>query len=101
MKKRLKGLGFGIGAILLFIVIIILLLPWMDQKGTTPDERSMRFPGDDLIQNPLRVVNRGILFKPARTRFIPGSCKRGLINLACIVIPGSKTWLVVKWRRMK
>jgi len=60
MKKIFKGIGILVGIIAIFVLTIILLTPWMDKKGTTAEERQMPLPGDELIVNPLRSVNRGI-----------------------------------------
>ena len=51
MKKFLKGLGIILGIIAVCVLVIILLLPWMDKKGSTQAEREMIFAGDELVQH--------------------------------------------------
>jgi hypothetical protein len=63
MKKFLIVLGIVILVLVLFVAIMVLLTPWMDRKGTTAEERTMKFAGDDLLKDPARIANRGITIK--------------------------------------
>jgi len=85
MKKNLKVLGIIIGTIAVLILAIILLLPWMDKKGTTDSERNMVFSNDGFVQNPLRVFNRGITIQASPDKIYPwllqiGADKSGMYS---------------------
>lgn len=60
MKKVLVILGILIAILAVIVIVAILLTPWMDRWGTTPQERTAEYPGDDLVENPAKIVNRAV-----------------------------------------
>jgi hypothetical protein len=60
MNKFLLTFGVIVALIAFFVLIIILLTPWMDRWNTTLEERSNTLPGDELLPTPLRVTNRAV-----------------------------------------
>jgi len=77
MKKFLKGLGIFLGIIAVFVLVIILLLPWLDKKGTTQAEQKMAFAGDELVQKSPRVMNRGITIQASPGEIYPWIIQTG------------------------
>jgi hypothetical protein len=90
MKRFLIILGILLAIVALLVVTVIILTPWMDRWGTTPDERTAGFPGDDLVKSPAHL-----------TRSTRGYCKLEQTNPECTAIRGWKTWWDVKWRKMR
>ena len=101
MKKFLLILGIILGVILLVIILAVLLTPWMDKWRTTPEERAMGFPGDDLLANPARVANRAVTIQASADKIYPSICKLALTNPACTATPGWKTWWAARWPKTR
>jgi len=85
MTTLLLILGFPFVLILLVLLFVILLIPLMDRWGTTPAERESRLPGDDLLPEPARVVNRAVTIKAAPEQIYPwllqiGADKSGMYS---------------------
>lgn len=77
MKKFLKGFGIIISIIAVLVLAIILLLPWMDKKGSTQAEREMVFAGDELVKSSSRVMNRGITIQASPEEIYPWIIQTG------------------------
>ena len=60
MKNFLIIVGTLLGLLVLVVLLAIVLTPWMDRWGTTPEERTQKYPGDVFVTNPARTANRGI-----------------------------------------
>jgi hypothetical protein len=85
MKRFLIILGILLAIVALLVVTVIILTPWMDRWGTTPDERTAGFPGDDLVKSPARMVNRGVTINAASDKIYPwilqiGADKSGMYS---------------------
>lgn len=85
MKKFLLVLGIILGIILLVALLAVLLTPWMDKWRTTPEERAMKLPGDDLFENPARVANRAVSINASADKIYPwilqiGADKSGMYS---------------------
>jgi len=85
MKKFLLVLGIILGIIVLVVLLAVLLTPWMDKWRTTPEERAMKLPGDDLFENPARVVNRAVSINASPDKIYPwilqiGADKSGMYS---------------------
>ena len=85
MKKFLLVLAIILGVILLLVLLVVLLNPWMDKWRTTPEEREMRLPGDDLFENPARVANRAVTINASVDKIYPwilqiGADKSGMYS---------------------
>ena len=85
MKKFLLVLGIILGIILLVVLLAVLLTPWMDKWRTTPEERAMKLPGDDLFENPARVANRAVTINASADKIYPwilqiGADKSGMYS---------------------
>ena len=85
MKIFLIILGVIVGLILLVVLMAIILTPWMDRWHTTPGERTMALPGDDLLPNPVRVANHAITIKTKAEKIYPwilqiGADKSGMYS---------------------
>ena len=71
--------------LIFFVIAAILFTPWMDRWGTTPAERSTAMPGDDLVPDPLKVINRAVTVKAASAKIYPwllqiGADKAGMYS---------------------
>jgi len=85
MKKFLLILGVILGLILLVVLLVVLLTPWMDKWRTTPAERAMSLPGDDLLADPARVANHAVTVRAAPDKIYPwilqiGADKSGMYS---------------------
>jgi hypothetical protein len=85
MKTFLIILGVILLLALLFVILVILLTPWMDRWGTTPAERAASLPGDDLVANPAKVMNHAVIVKAAPEKIYPwllqiGADKAGMYS---------------------
>jgi hypothetical protein len=85
MKKLLLVVGILIGVIGLVVLLAVLLTPWMDRWGTTPEEQTMVMPGDDFLTNPARTANRGITINAPVEKIYPwilqiGADKSGMYS---------------------
>jgi hypothetical protein len=85
MKKVLFVLGLLIAAIAIIVIVVILLTPWMDRWGTTPAERAAEYPGDELVAQPARIVNRAVTIHATPEQIYPwilqiGADKSGMYS---------------------
>ncbi len=85
MPKQLLIFLILVALIILVVVTAILLTPWMDRWNTTPDERASALPGDDLLMDPARVVNRAVTINAPPEKIYPwllqiGADKSGLYS---------------------
>ena len=72
MKKRLLFLALGVGLLALGVAISIRLsMPWMDRYGATDAEVAAIFPGDELVPDPARFVNRAITIQAGPDAIYP------------------------------
>ena len=60
MKTFLIVLVVLVVLIVLGIILVILLTPWMDRWGASPEEIAAKYPGDELVPTPASFVNRAI-----------------------------------------
>jgi hypothetical protein len=85
MKIFLIVLGVLIGLILIVVLLAVILTPWMDKWHTTPEERAMSLPGDDLLANPARVADHAITVQASVDKIYPwilqiGADKSGMYS---------------------
>jgi hypothetical protein len=85
MKTALMVLGVLVGLLAIVVLVAILLTPWMDRWGTTAEDRSAAFPGDNLISSPARVINRSVIIQAAPEEIFPwilqiGADKSGMYS---------------------
>ena len=85
MKTFLIILGFLLAVVILVVIISILLAPWMDRWRTTPEEREAVYPGDELLANPKRIVNRAVTINATPSQIYPwivqiGADKAGMYS---------------------
>jgi len=85
MKKFLVVVGILFGALALVVIMAVLLTPWMDSWGTTPEERTQKFSGDDFLPAPMRIANRGITIQASVQNIYPwilqiGADKSGMYS---------------------
>jgi len=71
MKKFLKLVGALFTVAIIGIVVIVLLMPWMDSWGATPDEISASLTGDELVLSPRITYTRTISIKAASEEIYP------------------------------
>jgi hypothetical protein len=95
MKTLLIILGIFFAVIILLVIITILLAPWMDRWRTTPEERAAIYPGDELLKDPKRIVNRAVTVNAIPAQIYPWIVQMGA------VIPGWNDWWVARWQRWK
>ena len=60
MKLILKIIGIFIAAIVIGVIAVVLLMPWMDRWGASPQEISASLPGDELVLSPNIGYTRAI-----------------------------------------
>lgn len=85
MKKFLMVIGILLGVLVMVVILAVLLTPWMDRWGSTPEERTQKFPGDGFLTNPARITNRGITIKAPVQKIYPwilqiGADKSGMYS---------------------
>lgn len=85
MKKFLLIIGILVGVLGMVVLLAILLTPWMDRWGTTPEERTMKMSGDAFLVNPARTANRGITINAPVQKIYPwvvqiGADKSGMYS---------------------
>lgn len=85
MKKFLMILGILVIILAIFILVIVLLTPWMNQWGTTAEEIGLVFPGDELVANPAQISNHAVTIKAAPDQIFPwllqiGADKSGMYS---------------------
>jgi hypothetical protein len=85
MKTLLLILGIVVGLIVLVVLVSVLLTPWMDKWRSTLDERNSKLPGDELLDQPSRVVNRAVTIKATPEQIFPwilqiGADKAGMYS---------------------
>lgn len=85
MKKALLVLGFLIVLLALIVILVIVLTPWMDKWGTTPEERNAKFSGDELVPQPALVFNRAVTINAKPEHIYPwilqiGADKSGMYS---------------------
>jgi len=85
MKTALIILGILIGLLAIVVLAAVLLTPWMDRWGTTAEDRTAAFPGDNLISSPARVFNRSVTIQAAPEQIFPwilqiGADKSGMYS---------------------
>lgn len=85
MKTFLVILGIIASLIIIFVILIILLTPWMDRWRTTTEERSMELPGDKYNSSPSRVANRAVTINASAVKIYPwivqiGADKSGMYS---------------------
>lgn len=71
MKKAVRVLVVIFGVILFFVIIVVLLTPWMDRWGATDEENSAKFLGDDLVLHPSIITNRAITINAPPDKIYP------------------------------
>lgn len=85
MKTLLIILGILIAALIIIVVIAMLLTPWMDRWHSTPEERVARYPGDDLVENPAKIINHAVTINAPAAKIYPwivqiGADKAGMYS---------------------
>jgi hypothetical protein len=85
MKKVLLVLGILIAIVALLVIVVVLLTPWMDRWGTTPEERAAEYPCDELVAQPARIVNRAVTIHATPEQIYPwilqiGADKSGMYS---------------------
>jgi hypothetical protein len=60
MKLILKIIGIFFAAIVIGVIAVVLLMPWMDSWGASPQEISASLPGDELVLSPNIGYTRAI-----------------------------------------
>jgi hypothetical protein len=85
MKTFLIVLGVIVVLIIILVVTAILLTPWMDRWGTTPEERTIALPGDDLVPQPAKVINHAVTVRAVPEKIYPwllqvGADKAGMYS---------------------
>ena len=85
MKKTLKGIGILGGLVMVSGGVLSLLAPWMDRWGATDEEIKATFPGDELLPQPVSLVNRVVTIHASRESIYPwivqmGADKGGLYS---------------------
>jgi len=85
MNKILMVIGILLGVLVLVVLLAIVLTPWMDRWGTTPEERTQKFSGDVFLTNPARTANRGITINAPVEKVFPwivqiGADKSGMYS---------------------
>lgn len=71
MKTFLKTIAALAALAALFVLSVILLRPLMDRWGATEAEVAATFPGDELVQNPARFINRAITIQASPEQIYP------------------------------
>jgi hypothetical protein len=77
MKTFLTILGILALVLVIVVVLAILLTPWMDRWRTTPEERAAVYPGDELLADPKRIVNRAVTVKATPAQIYPWIVQMG------------------------
>lgn len=85
MKRFLLILGILVVIAAVFVLVVIILMPWMDRWGTTPDEQAAAFPGDDNVPDPILIANRGVTIHATPEKIYPwilqiGADKAGMYS---------------------
>ena len=85
MKKFLIVIGLLLGVLFLVVILAVLLTPWMDRWGSSPEERMQKFPGDSFLTDPVRTTNRGITINAPVQKIYPwilqlGADKSGMYS---------------------
>jgi hypothetical protein len=85
MKTFLLVLGIMLAVFVVFVVVTILLTPWMDRWGATPAERAAVLPGDELLKAPARIINHAVTIKASPEQIYPwiqqiGADKAGMYS---------------------
>ncbi len=65
MSTKAKWVRFGIGAVVVLLVLTITLIfidNWIPNWGSTPTEQQSVYPGDDLSPTPLVNWTRGYTY---------------------------------------
>lgn len=71
MKKLLSIIGFFLGLMILAALITGLLAPWMDRWGATNEEVSASYPGDELVPEPVSLINRAVSVDASAEQIYP------------------------------
>jgi hypothetical protein len=77
MKKAMKIFLVLACLAALFVAVIIMLTPWMDRWGATPEELAANFPGDELVPQPASFVNRAVTIQAAPESIYPWIAQLG------------------------
>ena len=85
MKTFLAILGIFLAVLIVVVVAAILLTPWMDRWHSTPEERTARFAGDDLVENPAKIINHAVTINAPAAQIYPwilqiGADKAGMYS---------------------
>ena len=71
MKLILKIIGIFFAAIVIGLIAVVLLMPWMDRWGASPQEISASLPGDELVLSPNIGYTRGISVNASSEQIYP------------------------------
>jgi hypothetical protein len=71
MKKFLKFTGMLAGLAILFVLVILALMPWMDRWGATDEEIAASLTGDELVPAPNLLYNRVVTVNAAPEEIYP------------------------------
>ena len=71
MKLILKIIGIFFAAIVIGLIAVVLLMPWMDRWGASPQEISASLPGDELVLSPNIGYTRGISVNASPEQIYP------------------------------
>jgi hypothetical protein len=85
MKTFLTILGILLAGLLLVVTAAIILTPWMDRWHSTYEERAARYPGDELVENPAKIINRAVTINARPAQIFPwivqiGADKAGMYS---------------------
>ncbi len=71
MKLILKIIAIFFAAITIGAIVIVLLMPWLDRWGASPEEINASLPGDELILSPNIGYTRAVSVKAAPEQIYP------------------------------
>ena len=71
MKLILKIIGIFFAAIVIGVIAVVLLMPWMDRWGASPQEISASLPGDELVLSPNIGYTRAISVNASPEQIYP------------------------------
>jgi hypothetical protein len=71
MKLILKIIGIFFAAIVIGVIAVVLLMPWMDSWGASPQEVSASLPGDELVLSPNIGYTRAISVNASPEQIYP------------------------------
>jgi hypothetical protein len=77
MKTLITILGILVLILVIVVVLAILFAPWMDRWRTMPEERAAAYPGDELLSNPKRIVNRAVTVNATPEQIYPWIVQMG------------------------